>query len=415
MQAGEVVDAITCPSGWFRSCKGKIDATMPRSYYPPRADLFDFGAGPCAILPQFIGSCDPGDSAEYDFMDNVDTVATATPPFGATFSSTWVVPDDVPDGDYALFVEVGKEFDGDATNQHPSYINPDEGMYFDDFGMEGNIGAPSVLFRVSFSLGSGVAPAAAVTDIAGYGDWTGASGDVQAPDGSIGSDPGSGAGRLAIIDGPTGSGRVHVAQASCGSLDCAGMAGPLPVEFVATAAASGTGAAIRVHQTSEDGRPALGYELRTELLPSANAVIDPATFSAWTPAGVVAPGDPDSETDVTVAGLTPQSDYAIGIRARGVCGTSEATFQRITTPAAKYARLSGCFIATAAFGSELEPEVQTLRALRDAATARSSVARAAADLYYRCSPPLAALIARSDTARALVRTALRPLLVPRAP
>jgi hypothetical protein len=314
-----------------------------------------------------------------------------------------------------LFVEVGKEFDGDAANQHPSYINPNEGMYFNDFGMEGNVGAPSVLFRVPFSLGSGVAPAAAVTDIAGYGDWTGATGDVHAPDGSIGSDPGRGAGRLAIIDGPAGSGRVQVAQAGCGALDCAGMAGPLPVEFVATAAPSGTGATIRVHQTSEDGRPVLGYELRTEFLPTATAVVDPTTFSAWTPAGAVAPGAPDSETDVTVEGLTPRSDYAIGIRARGVCGTSPPTFQRITTPAAKYARLSGCFIATAAFGSELEPEVQTLRALRDAATARSSIARAAAELYYRSSPPFAALIARSDTARALVRTVLRPLLIPRAP
>jgi len=120
MQAGEVVDAITCPSGRFRSCKGKLDPSTPRSYYPPRADLFDLGASPCAILPQFIGSCDPGDSAQYDFINDVDTVATATPPFGAAFSSTWVVPDDLPDGDYALFVEVGKEFDADAGNQHPS-------------------------------------------------------------------------------------------------------------------------------------------------------------------------------------------------------------------------------------------------------------------------------------------------------
>ena len=70
----------------------------------------------------------------------------------------------------------------------------------------------------------------------------------------------------------------------------------------------------------------------------------------------------------------------------------------------------GCFIATAAFGSELAPEVQALRAVRDAAVARSAIARAAVDVYYRSSPPFAAVIAQSDTARALVRTALRALL-----
>ena len=159
----------------------------------------------------------------------------------------------------------------------------------------------------------------------------------------------------------------------------------------------------------------LGYELRVALLPGANAAVDPSTFSAWTPAGAVPVGAPDSETDVAIGELAPQSEYAIGIRARGACGTSETTFQRVTTPPASYAKLSGCFIATAAFGSELAPEVQALRAVRDAATARSAIARAAVDIYYRSSPPLAAVIARSDTARALVRTALRALLRSRRP
>jgi hypothetical protein len=410
MQASEIVDAITCPSGRFRSCKGKLDGSMPQSYYPPRADLLDFGNAPCAILPQFIGSCDPGDSAQYDFLNDVDVVAAATPPYGAPFTGTWVVPDALPDGDYALLLEVAKEFDGDAANQHPSYIPPDEATAFDEYGLDGNIGAPSVLFRVPFSLGPGTGAATPATDIAGYGDWTGASGDVHAPDGTIGDGPGTGAGRLAVIDGPSGAGRVHVAREACPALDCEATPPPKPVAFEATAAASGTGATVRVHQSSEDGREVLGYDMRVALLPSAQAPIDPSTFAAWTPEGSIAPAAPDTETDVVIDGLQPQSEYAIGIRARGACGVSEATFQRITTPAHKYAKLSGCFIATAAFGSELAPEVQVLRAVRDAATARSAIARAAVDLYYRSSPPVAAAIARSETARALVRTALRGLL-----
>jgi hypothetical protein len=47
MALGEIVDAVTCPSGLFRSAKGLLDPTEPQSYYPPRADLFNFGGTPC--------------------------------------------------------------------------------------------------------------------------------------------------------------------------------------------------------------------------------------------------------------------------------------------------------------------------------------------------------------------------------
>jgi hypothetical protein len=118
-------------------------------------------------------------------------------------------------------------------------------------------------------------------------------------------------------------------------------------------------------------------------------------------------GPPGSPTTLEIDGLAPSSAYAVGIRAKGVCGTSPITYQRFATPARKFAQLSGCFIATAAFGSDLGPELATLRTIRDAATARSALARTAVELYYRSSPPLAAAIASSDTARALVRSALR--------
>ena len=151
----------------------------------------------------------------------------------------------------------------------------------------------------------------------------------------------------------------------------------------------------------------LGYEVRYAILAGPTTAIDPSSYSAWTPAGNVPVGPPDTETDLTIDGLTPLSHYAIGIRARGTCGASPLTFRRILTPAFKYAQLTGCFIATAAFGSDLAPQVSRLRALRDAATARSALARAATDLYYRSSPPLASLIARSPSTRALVRSLLR--------
>jgi hypothetical protein len=410
MMVSEEVDAVTCPSGRFRSCKGVLDASMPRSYYPPRADLYDFGSMPCMILPQYLGSCDPGDSAQYAFLNDVDTVAAATPAYGAPTTNTWVVPTDLPDGDYALLVEVGKEFDTDAANQHPSFISADETVYYGAYGQDGNIGAPSVLYRVPFSLGD-MAAASATTDIAGYGDWSGAAGDVNAPDGSIGTAPGSGAGRLKIIDGPTGPGRVHVETTGCPAFDCTAMPGPEPVAFTVSAEASGTTARLHVHQSNEAGQPVVGYELRASLIASGEAALDPSTFSDWTPAGTIPVGPPDSEADLTIGGLTPLSYYAIGIRARGVCGDSVLTFQRFLTPAAPFVKLSGCFVATAAFGSALGPEVARLRRLRDAAGERSALARAAIDLYYRAAPPLAALIARSPLARAAARELLRKILL----
>jgi hypothetical protein len=405
MTKDEVVDAITCPSGKFRSCKGRLDPPSPESYYPPRADLYDFGSVPCMALVTHVGSCDPGDSAQYAFLNDVDTVAAATPPYGAPFSGTWVVPDALPDGDYALYVEVGKEFDGNAANQHPSFIDAEEAMLYNDYGQDGNVGQPSVVYRVPFTLGGGAG--ASTMDIAGYGDFSGATGDVMPPDATISTDPGSGAGRLLVLDGPTGAGRVHVAQEACPPFDCAQTTGPEPVSFTATPDPSGTSVVLRVHQSNEAGAPVLGYEARLTIQSSGAAPIDSTSFSSWTPAGTVTVGPPDSETDLDVDGLTPLTYYAVGIRANGVCGTSPLTFRRVLTPARKYTQLSGCFIATAAFGSDVAPEVTALRAVRDAATARSGVARAATALYYRASPPLAAVVSRSETARALIRRALR--------
>ncbi len=82
MALGEIVDAVTCPSGQFRSAKGLLDPTQPQSYYPPRADLFNFGGAPCIARIGYPGSCDLGDSAQYFALDDVDVVAAATPAYG---------------------------------------------------------------------------------------------------------------------------------------------------------------------------------------------------------------------------------------------------------------------------------------------------------------------------------------------
>ncbi|MBN2720369.1 MAG: S8 family serine peptidase [Proteobacteria bacterium] len=68
----------------------------------------------------------------------------------------------------------------------------------------------------------------------------------------------------------------------------------------------------------------------------------------------------------------------------------------------------GCFIATAAFGSPLEPHVAVLREFRDRYLVKNRAGRAFVSFYYRHSPPLADLIASNRFLRALTRGALLP-------
>lgn len=70
---------------------------------------------------------------------------------------------------------------------------------------------------------------------------------------------------------------------------------------------------------------------------------------------------------------------------------------------------SGCFIATAAFGTPLAPEVRALRRFRDRALLPTRWGRAFTR-SYRWSPPLADRIRRCPPACAMVRLALLPVV-----
>ncbi len=70
----------------------------------------------------------------------------------------------------------------------------------------------------------------------------------------------------------------------------------------------------------------------------------------------------------------------------------------------------GCFIATAAYGSALSPQVQLLRRFRDEVLLHTAQGRSFVRWYLKASPPVAEYLRRHDTARLLTRWALYPLV-----
>jgi hypothetical protein len=66
----------------------------------------------------------------------------------------------------------------------------------------------------------------------------------------------------------------------------------------------------------------------------------------------------------------------------------------------------GCFIATAAYGSLMAPHVKILRDFRDRFLFGNTVGDSFVRLYYTYSPPLADIIEKHDSLRAMVRLSL---------
>ena len=70
----------------------------------------------------------------------------------------------------------------------------------------------------------------------------------------------------------------------------------------------------------------------------------------------------------------------------------------------------GCFIATAAYGSLMEPHVKILREFRDRFMLHNLVGKGFVRLYYAYSPPVADFIKKHDGLRLTVRISLLPVV-----
>ena len=128
--------------------------------------------------------------------------------------------------------------------------------------------------------------------------------------------------------------------------------------------------------------------------------------------------DISDDVNMTVNGIRVQITVT-----DGGAGDSDAVSGQITDPSGPallpssevlYTAVgggdSGCFIATAAYGSAFERHVEILRQFRDVYLMKIWFGRGFVDLYYKYSPALAGYIAEHNFLRAAVRWGLAPVV-----
>jgi hypothetical protein len=126
--------------------------------------------------------------------------------------------------------------------------------------------------------------------------------------------------------------------------------------------------------------------------------------------------NPDWEgtgTSCTLYGFNDNTTYYFVARAYNIYGQESENSVELSKKVASIASSDGgggCFIATAAYGSLMEPHVKILRDFRDRFLIGNTVGDGFVRLYYTYSPPMADFIAKYDSLRAMVRISLLPVV-----
>ncbi len=455
-EGAAAVDAVSCPSPNFNSAKGRAvragdtrsgDTDPPplKTYYPPRNDIKTVSRQDCDDSGQQSNMNCLAAVRGFADVNDLDAVATATPPYGRTFTKSWTVPTDLPDGDYMIWVEVGKEFDNNSSFNFVSLTDPQ----LSDAGLKNNIGQPAVVYSVPIRIDRKQGFQGSASDITGYGAWDGKTGILNPPDNKIGNLPGSGRGRLLLISQPSIvvgdpplSGHVLVsttapppikpsppidAQAAMDTApDAIPVDAPAPPDAVAGAVAipvcAVNSAEVQGLSAPKDAVAAESARVSFQE-PFALTDVDEYEIRFWEgddqtdtayksglPTSPEPRGQPGGNRSVALKPLQNLTTYTMGIRPTGACGDGVIKYFTFTTPVKTFVQLSGCFIATAAYGTSMAVEVEALRRARNLSRDASSFITTIVDLYERSSPPIASLVRDNDSLRALARVALAPIV-----
>lgn len=416
------LDAVSCASA-FNSDKGRYLTTddVTRGYaepatvdgaevqvpldlfslYPPRRD---------AARCESAGCYDRADVALYDtdarrVMPEIDAVTTATPPANTPQHVLFSVPDEWPNGDYQVFLEINVEGDHNDTWSETRYPTPTSTGSAWDYWAESYgypyRGQPSVIYRTSVYVGGN--DERRETQPAGYGDLDGRGSDGGAifpMDPTITNDPiaapGSGMDRLRTV------GDVRYTVRSQAAVMCADNTPPSEIRDLSVSAYHSRHDAHRFAHLSfvapSDDTGVRRIDVRVGTAP----ITDVASFERALPAFAADASNPDSALTVPVlaagqtieldfGGMNFEQQYYIGVRAVDSCNAAgPIAVVEYTTPAIQFTTVSPCFVATAAYGSPLAERIGTLRHARDRHLRGTLAGDAFVELYGLVGPTLAA-------------------------
>lgn len=157
--------------------------------------------------------------------------------------------------------------------------------------------------------------------------------------------------------------------------------------------------------------------------PVDTTTVTSSTFSVKDSSSTTVSGKISHDDTATVFSFTPSANLninstytvTIGTGIKDIAGNSLVnssgnTFSFTTGTGTSTQGGIQCFVATAAYGSYLDPHVKSLREFRDRYLLTNAAGRIFVRLYYEYSPPVAGLIARHDTLRFATRSVLTPIV-----